>query len=199
MSTAQYIRTVREIKIFNLRGSQPKYFEDGNLNVINSKHILEAHLDYENFSLTKSEYWDINKGSRVFNNDILIYTTGANIGRANIYLEKDKALGSNHVNILRIKDEDPIYVGFIINSIVGRMQTEKYKAGSAQAELYPSAIDKFIIPFIDKEKQEEISKLVVESYSLKKQSKQLIEKAKGAVEIAIEESEDKAIEYIKAI
>ncbi|KKG31039.1 hypothetical protein DU38_05205 [Methanosarcina mazei] len=193
---ASYVKTIRSIKVFNSRGSQPKYYDDGTLKVINSQHIKEIHLDYENLSSTKSEYWDIKRESRVIKNDILTYTTGANVGRTNVYLEKEKALASNHVNILRIKDEDPIYVGFVLNSLIGRLQTEKFKAGSAQAELYPAAIDQFIIPFIEKPKQDQIVDLYIQSYQLKKQSKQLIEKAKRAVEIAIKLDEKAAFDYL---
>lgn len=166
------------------------------LKVINSQHILETHLDYDNFELTQAKFWEIEKESRVFKNDILIYTTGANIGRANVYLQEEKALASNHANILRVKDENPIYVGFVLDSIVGRMQTEKMKTGSAQAEIYPSAFNQFVIPFIDKKKQEQIAELYVQSYELIRKSKRLIAKAKQAVEIAIDQNEEKAILFL---
>lgn len=192
---AQYCKSIRTIKTFNQRGAQPKYFEDGTLNVINSQHILETHLDYDNFEKTDVSFWDANLESRVFKNDILIYTTGANIGRANVYLQEDKAVASNHTNILRVKDENPIYVGFALNSIVGRMQTEKMKTGSAQAEIYPSAFNQFVIPFIDKKKQEQIVDLYIQSYEMSKESKQLIIKAKKTVEIAIEQDENVAIRF----
>ena len=193
---AKYCKTIGSIKTFNSRGAQPKYFDKGTLRVINSQHILETHLDYDNFERTDLKFWDIEKGSRVFKEDILIYTTGANIGRANVYLQDEKALASNHTNILRIRDENPIYVGFVLNSIVGRMHTEKMKTGSAQAEIYPAAFNRFIIPFIEKREQNKIAKLYVQSYELSNQSKQLIKKAKHAVEIAIEEDEKAALIYI---
>lgn len=194
---AVYCKTIGSIKTFNQRGAQPKYFEDGTLKVINSQHILETHLDYDNFERTDESFWNSERESRVFKNDILIYTTGANIGRANVYLQDEKAMASNHTNILRVKDENPIYVGFALNSIVGRMQTEKMKTGSAQAEIYPAAFNQFVIPFIDKKKQDKISELYVQSYELSKQSKNLIAKAKQAVEIAIEQEEEKAMLFLK--
>ena len=77
------------------------------------------------------------------------------------------------------------------------MQTEKFSAGSAQAELYPKDIDKFIIPFCSNEKQLEIINMVEESFKLKKQSERLLEVAKTAVEMAIEQNEAAAMAYIK--
>lgn len=53
------------------------------------------------------------------------------------------------------------------------------------------------IPNIETAVQKKIKEKIIESSSLKKQSQQLLEKAKRAVEIAIEETEDEAIKYIK--
>ena len=189
---------IGDIRTDNFRGLQPKYVESGKLNVINSKHILEKSLNYENFEKTSIDYWNTQKRARVFKGDILTYTTGANIGRTQVYLSEEKALASNHVNILRLKgDNNSFYVGFVLNSLVGRMQTERFSAGSAQAELYPKDIDQFLIPFCSNEKQNEIIELAEESFKLKKQSEHLLEVAKTAVEIAIEQDEETALEYIK--
>ncbi len=103
------------------------------------------------------------------------------------------------MNILRIKNENPIYVSFVMNSVLGRLQTEKLSAGSAQQELYPKDIDNFLIPFIKKESEVVICNKVLESLHLQQQSQRLLEAAKQAVEMAIEEGEDKAMEFIKII
>jgi restriction endonuclease S subunit len=57
--------------------------------------------------------------------------------RTQVYLSSERAFASNHVNLLRIIGENPIYVAFVINSKIGRLRTEKLSAGSAQQELYP--------------------------------------------------------------
>ena len=190
--------SIKEIRTDNFRGLQPKYVQDGNLDIINSKHILEQALDYDNFEKTSSAYWDEQERARVFKNDILTYTTGANIGRTQVYLIDKKALASNHVNILRLKTGyNSQYIGFVMNSIIGRLQTEKLSAGSAQAELYPKDIDNFLIPIIDQDKQQQIAELVEESLNLKKQSEHLLEVAKQAVEMAIEQDEERAMRWIK--
>ena len=54
------------------------------------------------------------------------------------------------------------------------------------------------IPLIDGSKQQQIAKWIEKSFSLKKQSEHLLEVAKRAVEIAIEESEVVARDYINA-
>lgn len=193
---ALYLKQISEIQIFNGRGLQPEYVENGGLNVINSRHISEQQLDYENFEKTDISYWISQKRARVFKNDILVYTTGANIGRTNVYLIEEKAIASNHVNIIRIKDENPGYVGFVLNSIIGRLQTEKFSAGSAQQELYPRDLENFFVPFVDKKIQAEITKKIQESFALRTESQRLLELAKKAVETAIEHGEEKAMKLI---
>ena len=53
------------------------------------------------------------------------------------------------------------------------------------------------IPKIEKTTQEKIASLVQESFTLKKQSEELLELAKKAVEIAIEEGEEKGMEILE--
>lgn len=195
ITSQNYVR-IKDIRSDNFRGLQPIYFENGNLDVINSKHILDNTLDYDNFEKTSLEYWEKQEKARVYKGDILTYTTGANIGRTQVYLKQSKALASNHVNIIRLKQENPFYIGFVLNSLVGRLQTEKRSAGSAQAELYPKDLDEFLIPIIDLKKQKQITKLVEESFKLKAESERLLEVAKQVVEMAIEVDEETAMEFI---
>lgn len=196
-ANAEYVKTVGEMETFNARGLQPIYAEEGTLDVINSRHILEDGLDYDNLEKTQSTYWKKQKRARVQRNDILVYTTGANIGRSQPYLSDEQALASNHVNIIRIQFEDPVYVAFVMNSVIGRMQTERLSAGTAQAELYPKDISQFIIPFVAKEKQDEIVGSILLSREQKTESRNLLEKAKQAVEIAIEQGEEAAVAYLE--
>ncbi len=197
-SKAVYTKTMQDIQHFNARGLQPEYVENGEVDVINSRHILEKHLDYNNFEKTTLQNWKFQTRAQVFKNDILIYTTGANIGRSQVYLKSEKALASNHVNILRIKNENPIYVAFVLNSKIGRLQTEQLSAGSAQQELYPKDIAQFYIPFISELKQRQISDSVLKSYTLQTESEKLLTLAKQAVETAIEQGEAAAEALLKA-
>lgn len=179
-------KTIREIKDINYRGFQPEYVVNGTIDVINSKHILEDGLDYDNFEKTDENSYRKYDRSHVNYGDILTYTTGANIGRTQVYLSDKKAMASNHVNMLRVKNINPVYVALVLNSFIGRMQTEKYCSGSAQVELYPDDLEKFIIPILSPNLQKEIANLVLKSFDCKKQSKHLLQEAKQMVEAEIE-------------
>jgi len=195
--TICYSRKIGDIQTYNSRGLQPDYAEDGKLDVIASRHILENGLDYDSFEKTDSENWNTQKKARVYKGDILTYTTGANIGRTACYAANKKALASNHVNVLRVKGENSEYVAFVMNSMVGRLQTKRLSAGSAQAELYPKDIENYVIPFIGVPHQQKIVSLIEESRVLKEKSQHLLECAKRAVELAIEQDEQTAIDWLE--
>lgn len=179
-------KTISELQTFNARGVQPDYIPDGTVSVVNSKHILENGLDYDNFEKTTTDFLKDNEKAAIKQNDILIYTTGANIGRTQPYLLSEPALASNHVNILRPSNVNPLYAAFVLNSKIGRLQTEKACTGSAQAELYPSDIEKFLLPILPQKTQEQIAELVQKSFELRTESKRLLEEAKKMVEKEIE-------------
>ena len=179
-------KTIKEIQIINYRGFQPEYVENGKIDVINSKHILEDGLDYENFEKTDEVSFNNAVRAQVKYGDILTYTTGANIGRTQVYLSEKKAMASHHVNMLRVKDVNPIYLALVLNSKIGRMQTEKSSTGSAQVELYPDDLASFIIPILPEAIQTKIASLIQQSFECKAQSKQLLEDAKRMVESEIE-------------
>ena len=195
-ANAEKIVLVKDIGIENHRGVQPDYIESGEIAVVNSKNILEDGLDYEGFSATSRASWELTPKAHIEKDDILIYTTGANIGRAAIYRGNKPALASNHVNILRVNYKRPQYVAFVIHSMIGRLQTERLSTGSAQQELYPSDIDEFVIPLVSEDLQAEIESLLDKSFALREQSKALLKAATRAVEIAIEQDEAAGMEFL---
>jgi hypothetical protein len=74
---------------------------------------------------------------------------------------------------------------------------ERKTKGRMSRELYLSIIEQVEIPVVDKDVQHQISLLIQESFRLKKESEQLLDLAKRAVEVAIEEGEEKAMEMIE--
>jgi len=182
------VRPLWQIVTFNQRGKQPVYVEGGPVAVVNSQHIGPQHIRFDELASTSQAIYDDDERSRLTKNDVVVYATGAYVGRTNIWLEDMPAVASNHVNILRVKPEyDPAYVALVLNSKVGAMQTEKHGTGSTQVELYPANLAKFLIPILDPKKQREIGDKVRQSYDALKQSKTLLEQAKRRVEELIEQ------------
>jgi type I restriction enzyme M protein len=84
-------------------------------------------------------------------------------------------------------------IGWVVN------QVDKYfKGSSGQIELYPKDIANFYIPLVNDEIQKTIAGKIKASFKLKAESKQLLDLAKLAVEMAIEQNEEAALEYINS-
>jgi hypothetical protein len=125
-------RRVRDIRLYNRRGVQPVYVDDGSVDVVNSQHIGPQHIDYEGLQKTSDKAFAASPEGHIRLNDLLIYTTGAYIGRTNVYLSNEPALASNHVNILRLYSGiDAAYMALVFQSVIGQFQTQKHSRGSA--------------------------------------------------------------------
>ncbi len=111
------------------------------------------------------------------------------IGRTNVVIDGAPTVVDNHVTIIRLRDSSyrPAYVAVYLNSMPGLMQTEKWHTGSSgQIELTPQHIEKFIIPKISAQLQNEIENLVIKSHKHRKQAVATIEKAVASVDEYIE-------------
>ncbi|MBL7212307.1 MAG: hypothetical protein ISS61_08015 [Desulfobacteraceae bacterium] len=180
---------IRDIRTYNRRGLQPIYVNDGPVNVVNSQHLGPRHIDYDGLQKTSEAAFAASAEGHIQENDLLIYTTGAYIGRTNVYLHNTPALASNHVNILRLNAGiDAAYMALVFQSAVGQFQTQKHARGSAQAELYPADIDRFVVPLLDPTKQTAIGDLVRKSLKKQQDSKRLLDQAKTRMEQLIEEA-----------
>jgi restriction endonuclease S subunit len=83
------------------------------------------------------------------------------------------------------------------NSIVGQEIIYRYIVGSTGIiSIKNDFILNLKIPLIKPEIQKQIADKIIESHKLRKESKELLETAKRAVEIAIEEDEDSAVSFI---
>jgi len=67
-------------------------------------------------------------------------------------------------------------------------RSQKHARGSAQAELYPNDIDRFIVPLLDSSNQLAIGDLVRKNLEKRQESKRLLDQAKSRVEQLIEEA-----------
>ena len=181
--------------LVNTRGKQPEYTDTGML-VINSKHVLRNEVCCGDDN--RRAVFD-DESLLIQTDDVLINGTGVGtIGRAAAYLHKAPALPDNHVTILRPNNKlDPVYLAVFLNSLAGRLQVDQRLRGSSgQIELYPADIAEFQIWIAPKSLQLDIRRLVEQSYAHRQHAARLLDAAKRAVEIAIEDSEAAALAYL---
>ncbi len=94
---------------------------------------------------------------------------------------------------LRIKPEYresllPDYLALVLNSPAVQMQAQRDAGGSIIQHWKPSEIKEVIIPVLPEEQQREIANKIQESFELKRQSEDLLSRAKYLVEREIENS-----------
>lgn len=140
------------------------------------------------------EYVDIVRPKK---NTILLSKDGS-VGIAYKVEEDIDVITSSAILHLTLKDYSvmPDYLTLVLNSIVVQMQAERDAGGSVIQHWKPSEIEKVVIPILDNGVQEQITEMVQESFALRKESKRLLELAKTAVEIAIEQGEEKAMNFL---
>jgi hypothetical protein len=76
-------------------------------------------------------------------------------------------------------------------------QIKRDVGGSIILHWRPDLVKQALIHILDDKKQQQIQQKITESFNLRKQSKHLLECAKRAVEIAIEQNEDAAIKWLE--
>jgi len=174
------------------RGSQPLY-QDVGLPVINSRHVRanRALVSGDNRQAAPTKLL-------IQHGDVLVNGTGVGtIGRAAPYLENQDALPDNHVTIVRPSEINPLYLSVYLNSQLGQLQIERMISGSSgQIELYPEDIRQIVVWDAPEQLQLQIADAVRCSFTMESRASELLAAAKRAVEIAIEDSETAALDFI---
>lgn len=185
------------------RGISPEYSEDGDVMVINSQHVGKMEVELDNNRYTRRQWLNAQKGERgeVRKGDVLLNSTGyITIGRCQCLLEEVNAVVDNHVAIIRPKPGlDPIYLACFLNTLPGQMQTERGWTGSSgQIELRRDVVADYRIWNAPGQLQKKVRAHIEQSHSKRREARLLLERVKRAVEIAIEESEVKALAFLNS-
>lgn len=168
------------------------YIEIGDVNTSDgsnkSNYVLTQNLPANAKTLVK-------KGDILISN-VRPYRGAVTIINSNL----DDLIVSGAFTVLR-KDKNSVYNNQVLQVI---LRTSIYKDWLLKFNVgtsYPVIKDKDVlnlpIPFINTDKQEKIAALIEQSFALKKESEHLLEVAKKAVEMAIEQDEKTALEYIE--
>ena len=106
---------------------------------------------------------------------------------------------SNNLGLIRITDNsikaEYLHL-FLTTPSLGGLLFEQKEKRTAQPKISDNDIWDFPVPLLDSAKQDELAVMIQDSMKLEAESQRLLEVAKRTVEIAIEENEEKAIQYI---
>ena len=110
--------------------------------------------------------------------------------------EYDQALCSTGFHVVNPSVFNSETFLVLLKSMIGQLQLKKGCSGTILTAINKDELAKVVFPKIKEETQVEIQQKVRESFRLRKQSKHLLECAKHAVEIAIEQDEQTALEWL---
>ena len=111
--------------------------------------------------------------------------------------EYNHALCSTGFHVINSKHYNSETLLVLLKSMVGQLQLKKGCSGTILTAINKDEFGKVVLPVILPDKQSEIQRRVIESFNLRKQSKHLLESAKRAVEMAIEQDEKTAINWLE--
>lgn len=114
-------------------------------------------------------------------------------------IEEDysQALCSTGFHVVNSKTFNSETLLILLKSIAGQLQLKKGCSGTILTAINRDEFKQVVLPKVTEAKQTEIQQKVTESFNLRKQSKYLLECAKRAVEIAIEQGEQTAIGWLE--
>ena len=129
--------------------------------------------------------------------DVIVSSIEGSLGSiALIEAEYDHALCSTGFYVVNSSKMTSETLLVLLKSMVGQMQLKKGCSGTILTAISKEKFREIVLPVISKEVQDKIQEKVVESAALRKESKRLLECAKHSVEIAIEQDEETAMEWL---
>lgn len=169
------------------KGVTPDYNPGGNIIVVNSQHLGRYCLNIEATERTTDSFWQQNKRARIKPLDVMVYATGAYIGRTNTYLGSQKAIAGVDIILVRpVSISNSLYLSVYLNCPTGLLQAEKFASGSGQRHIYPENIAHFVVYLPSMGFQQRIADLVTQSWQARQKATELLEEAKRKVENMIE-------------
>ncbi len=129
-----------------------------------------------------------------------MFSKDGSVGVAYMLEENKNMVTSGAILHLAVRNKDqilPEYLTLVLNSKAVQMQAERDAGGSIILHWRVGEIENVLVPIIKLQIQQQISNLIEDSFHLKKQSEQLLDLAKTAVEMAIEKDEKIAMVFIQ--
>ncbi len=129
--------------------------------------------------------------------DVIVSSIEGSLDNIALIDEKyDGALCSTGFHVINSDVLNSEILLVLLKSIIGQLQLKKGCSGTILTAINKDELAQVVLPIIAIKKQTRIQQKVTESFVLRKQSKHLLECAKRAVEMAIEQDEKTAIDWL---
>lgn len=159
-----------------------EYLEEG-IPFVRVSNLSKLGLNKNNQKYISKELYSKLKTKYTPKKDDILLSKDATLGVALLLKENREII--NSIGILRLKVKEQIdknYLTLVLNSQFVKSQIERDSGGSVIIHWKEPQIRKTLIPLISKEKQGKISNLIEESFKLRDESKEILDKTKKEVE-----------------
>ena len=134
---------------------------------------------------------------QVATGDVIVSSIEGSLGSiAMIDGEYDGALCSTGFHVVDSRTFNSETLLVLLKSVAGQLQLKKGCSGTILTAINKHEFRKVVLPKVTTEVQDEVQRMVKESAALRRHSRELLEYAKRAVEVAIEQDETIAIEWL---
>ncbi len=177
-----------------MKGWSVPYSESGVIPIIRSGDLKDIS-QVERF-LRAEETEDVFELCR---GDVLISSIGfGSIGKIQMFDKEGKFGTVSEVTVVRQNKVRPYYLTLFLRSRAGQMQIEQYITGATgQLHLYPRDVAKIQVPIVEDAIQEELEAAAANTIAARDEAQKMLALAKSAVEIAIEQGEAAATNFLK--
>jgi len=137
---------------------------------------------------------------KVATGDVIASSIEGSLGSIALITEEyDSALCSTGFHVVQsdVLNSETLLV--LLKSSIGQLQLKKGCSGTILTAINKEEFSKIAVPKIRAEKQTEIQQKIIESFNFRRYAKDLLEHAKRAVEIAIEQDEQTAIGWLESV
>ena len=149
---------------------------------------------------TKYEGWELPTRARriVASGDVIISSIEGSLESCALVTEEyNEALCSTGFYVVRSSFFNPETLLVLFKSKPIQMLMKKGCSGTILTAISKNELEKIPLPLITEDKQKQIAQYVQDSFKLRRESKRLLDVAKQAVEIAISENEETALQFLK--
>lgn len=183
---------------------------DSNIEIIDASFSAEAQKKYKYIELSNiGDYGEIKDftediGSRlpsrarrlVRTGDVLISSLEGSIEKCAVITEEfEGAICSTGFFVLRSEDISPYYLLLLLKSEIMQSLLRKRSSGTIMPSIGKGELESLLIPQLKSHSQQKISNTVKSSIRFRKRAIELNSLAQKAIEIAIEENEEKALAF----
>ena len=130
--------------------------------------------------------------------DVIVSSLDGSLSKiAIVSSDRNNIVGSTGFFVLRQKEYEPEVALVLLKSEPIQKLLKRQGQGTILTAIPKSSLSRVILPKLGKDVQIQIKELIIKSHKGAQEAKDLLEKAKRAVEIYIEEGEEKALSYIQ--